>query len=266
MRIVRSQPETNKNKVYQRDLVLAVLQGGAGFILLSLLAFGFVPNDGPGFWVIVIIGAGLIGGGIWFGLVVVNYNRRQRLGERVCEVLTKNLGDDYIYFRNLNLPGQRSVGQIDGVLLGPSGAVVLEIENYTGEYAVEGDTWYRYGRGKSTKPTPKPLSQMHSGPAQIEPRRRLDDSPTWTAIRAAREVKAWLSVRGLPQVVVQGLVVLGTGRLRSIKRPSAEVVEFVSLENYLKEHLLLGKPTLESEKLPLTVVEQIAQRLTTNAE
>ncbi len=226
---------------------------------------GLLPSGGLGFWIVLVIGLALLGSGTWFGLSVGAYLQNRRVQDRLSEVLSRNLSDDFIYFRNLTLPGQRSVGEIDGVLLGPLGAVVMQVENYPGEYAIEGDTWYRYGRGKLDKPVAKPLSMVQLEPASNEPRRRLDDSPTWAAIRAAREVKAWLSVRGLPQVVVIPLVILGSGKLRSVKRPSAPVIEFGSIEEYIATTLLVQKPP-EGEPLAEIVVEQIAHRLQTNGE
>ena len=266
MRVVRSQPISNRVKVYQRDLILALLQGGAGLLLLILLLLGLLSGAGPAFWIALVIGLGLVAGGLWFGMAVLNYWQKSHVQERIGEILTQNLGDEFIYFRNLTLPGQRSVGEIDGVLLGPPGAIVMQVEAGSGEYAVEGDTWYRYGRGKSNKPTPKPLSQLQPGPALIEPRRRLDDSPTWAVIRAAREVKAWLSVRGLPQVIVQPIVVLGSGHIHNLKRPSAPVVELAGLGEYLVNHFAAKPLPIEGEPLAVVVVEQIAQRLQTNGD
>lgn len=265
MRIVRSSPSTLKEKLSRRDIGLALLQGGTGLILLLLPVTGLLPSQGAGFWIVIIIGLGLLSSGVWFGLNVAAYFQKQRLQERISEILTRSLSDEFIYFRNLTLPGQRSVGEIDGVLLGPLGAIVIQVENFAGEYAIEGDTWYRYGRGKVTRPEVKPLSQAQLEPEVSEPRRRLDDSPTWTAIRAAREVKAWLSVRGLPQVVVQPLVVLGSGKIRSLKRPSAAVVGFEDFENYISTSLLTQQLP-ETEPLAEGMVEQIAHRLQTNGD
>ena len=152
------------------------------------------------------------------------------------------------------------------MLLGPPGAVVIQVEPSGGEFAVEGDTWYRYGRGKPASPEPKPMSQVKTSYSSQEPRRRLDDSPTWASIRAAREVKAWLSVRGLPQVVVQPLVILGNGHIRQLKRPSAPVIEFGALDDYIRQHLLTHQPVAEGESLAEVVVEQIANRLQNNGD
>lgn len=270
MRIIRSSSVTIKDKTYRRDVGLAGLQGGAGLILLALPVVGLLPNQGAGFWIVVVIGLVLLAGGTWFGFTALVYLRQRRVHEQVNALLEHYLDNDFIYFRNLSLPGQRSIGEIDGVLLGPSGAFVLEVQNFPGEYAVEGDTWYRYGRGKTPTPAPKPMSHTVAIPPLQEPRKRLDDSPTWAAIRAAREVKAWLSVRGLPQVVVQPIVVLGSGHIRSLKQPSAPVIQLAQLEEFIQTKLLtayrLGSGDNAGETLAEGVVEQIAQRLQVNAD
>ncbi len=265
MRIVRAPTVTNQENLYRRDLTLTVTQGGAGLVLLLLPLVGLLPNEGAGFWIVLVIGLGLLGSGVWFGRATLTYVQNKRIQDRLSETLARHLNDDYIYFRNLALTGQRSIGEIDGVLLGPPGAIVIQIENYRGEFAVEGDNWYQYGRGKAVKPVARPFTSAQIEPANREPRQRLEDSPTWTAIRAGREVKAWLSVRGLPQVAVQPLVILGAGKIRNLKRPSTQVIEFSQLEDYITQNLLAIKPT-EGEPLPEVVVEQIAQRLQTNGD
>ena len=266
MRIVRSQATTTKSKNYQRDLALTIFQGIAGLLLLILLGMGSLSGSGIAFWIGLVIGIALLLSGSWFGRAVLLYWQNRRIQERVSQILAQSLNDDFIYFRNLTLPGQPSVGGIDGVLLGPPGALVLHVEAGQGNYAVEGDTWYHYVRGTAHKPTPKPLSQLQPGPAIVEPRKRLDDSPTWAAIRAAREVKAWLSVRGLPQMLVQPIVVLGSARIHTLKRPSAPVIELNGLNQYLNDFVSIKPLPAESETLAEVVVEQIVQRLQTNAE
>jgi hypothetical protein len=137
------------------------------------------------------------------------------------------------------------VGEIDGVLLGPHGALVMELEHSQGEFASEGDTWYRYLNLKDTSESDKN-------------RRRMDDSPTWAAIRAGREVKAWLSVRELPLIPVRPVVVLSRGKIRSVKRPSCPVVELWSIQSFIESNLLQNptQPVASG-----SAVEQIAQRL-----
>jgi hypothetical protein len=265
VRVVRSQSVSTKHRTYRRDSSLALLLGVTGLILLFLLALGLFAGTSLGFWISLALAVGLLAGGAWFGRLAAGYRQNRQLQDKVSEILEANLGDDFIYLRNLILPGTRSVGEIDGVLLGPPGAVVIQMDSSRGDFAVEGDTWYRYVRGKSNSPGPKPLSQFKAGPIPpTEPRRRLDDSPTWACIRAAREVKAWLSVRRLPQVVVHPMVILGKGRILQLKRPSAPAIEIGGLEEFINHNFLTHPTPVESEILPEVTVEQIATRLQNN--
>lgn len=265
MRVVRSQPVSTKHKTYQRDLILAILLIGAGLVLLLLLSIGLIPLDSIVFWVVIVIAALLLVAGIVFAQAVVAYRQNIQLQDKISAILEANLGHEFIYLRNLLLPGVKSVGEIDGVLLGPPGAVVIQVEPARGDFAIEGDTWYRYLRGHVPTPNPKPLSQQFKAaiPA-TEPRRRLDDSPTWACIRVAREVKAWLSVRRLPQVVVHPIVILGRGHIRQVKRPSAPAIEIANLEDFIKRNFLSRQSPVEGEILPEVTVEQIATRLQNN--
>lgn len=265
MRVVRSQPVSTKHKTYQRDLLLTILLIGLGLVLLLMLSIGLIPLDSFVFWIVMVIAAVLLVAGIVFGQAVVTYRQNVQLQERISDILEANLGNEFIYLRNLMLPGVKSVGEIDGVLLGPLGAVVVQVELSRGSFAIEGDTWYRYVRGRVASPGPKPLSQQSQAALpSTEPRRRLDDSPTWAVIRVAREVKAWLSVRRLPQVVVHPMVILGKGRIRQLKRPSAPAVEIANLEDFIKRNFLTHPTPSDGEILPEGTVEQIATRLQSN--
>ncbi|HEX2915424.1 MAG TPA: nuclease-related domain-containing protein [Chloroflexia bacterium] len=263
MRVVLSPTITINTKKYQRDLILALLLAGLGLVFLIL---GLFIVQGFLILVCLVLALGLLLAGAWYGMAYLEYIQKQQIQEKLSQILLKSLGDEFIYLRNLVLPGQRSIGEIDGVLLGPPGAIVIHVENHAGEYVIEGDTWYRNLRGKVSKPAPKPLAQHQPGPAISEPRRRMNDSPSWKSIRTAREVKAWLSVRGLPQVVVQPLVVLGHGKIHSIKRPSTPVIELWHLEEYLSQKLIDRRFNNEVEPLAEVVVEQIVHRLQTNGD
>ncbi len=252
MQVIRSSTVTFGQKEFQQNFALTVGLVAGGLIFLLLPITGLIPfelvHSGPGFWGPGILGLCLLGGSGWFGLKAWIYWEERGNQENLSQILDHFLGKEFIYFRNLSLPGTRSVGTIDGVLLGPHGALVLQIEQERGEFACEGDTWYRY-------------ISKNTGADPDKYRRRLEDSPTWAAIRAAREVKAWLSVRELPLVPVRPVVVLTNGSIRSTKRPSCPLVELSSLKNFIESNLLQALPQLVAEPISGGTVEQIAQRL-----
>lgn len=233
----------------RRNLGLAAGLGLGGIILVVLPIFGLISTQVD--WLIIIVGVGLITGAGWFGWQFWNYAVHNRIQKQLNTYLSSNLDNNFVYFRNLILPETRSVGEISGVLLGPHGALVIELANLGGEFICERDTWYKFTGGN--KPNASDNLDKY--------RKRLTDSPTWHVIRAAREVKAWLSVRNLPQVPVQPVVVLAKGKVKSVKQPSCPIVELWYLETYLKGNLLSQAATSGMSPISKLAVEQIATRL-----
>ena len=68
--------------------------------------------------------------------------RRGRLGERLVTELTGRLSDDYYLINDIVL----SYGNLDHVVVGPCGVLVLETKNVHGEIACHGDSWTVNGR------------------------------------------------------------------------------------------------------------------------
>ncbi len=67
-------------------------------------------------------------------------------GEKeVVKLLESKLSDDYILLNDLFLRG--GGGDIDHIVLAPSGVFVLETKNWSGEITCNGDEWRRSGRG-----------------------------------------------------------------------------------------------------------------------
>jgi hypothetical protein len=237
----------------KNELLLALLFGvlAIAFLVVPVVLFGLEVITA----IVWVVGLVLLVVALWFGWKAWQKQQEVAVEDRLEAILAKFLGDAYIYFRNLVLPDTPSVGQIDGVLLGTHGAIVFQIETQMGEFICEGDTWYKY-TGSSKPPTPvqKPL-----GIATIPEteRKRLEDSPSWQVIRATREVKAWLSVRDLPQIMVQPVVVLSRGKLHSSKVPSCPIIQLEAIEAYLRSKFA----TKEEEIVNFGVVEQISLRL-----
>ncbi len=248
MRIIRG--TNSKQAVFKRNIALSGGLGVAGLILFFLPLTGIIQSE-FGFWLLVLPGLGLLILAGWFGWQVFKYQERSRSLDQIFTNLGYKLDDSYIFFRSLNLPENRSVGTIDGVLLGSHGALVIEVANIDGEYICEGDTWYRFIGNKN----PKALDN----PEQY--RRRLKDSPTWQVIHAAREVKAWLSVRNLPQVPVLPVVVLTKGVLLSSKHPSCQIIELDKFDEFMQTSLMSHTPVPGPQIISEVALEQIAERL-----
>lgn len=66
---------------------------------------------------------------------------------RVINFLKRHLSDKYVYIKNYELSNIET-GDIDGILIGPKGIILLEIKNYHGLFRVSGQELYRKERGK----------------------------------------------------------------------------------------------------------------------
>ncbi len=75
---------------------------------------------------------------------------------RVIKFLKRHLSDKYVYIKNYELSNyiknyelsNIETGDIDGILIGPKGIILLEIKNYHGLFRVSGQELYRKEKGK----------------------------------------------------------------------------------------------------------------------
>lgn len=66
--------------------------------------------------------------------------------KKVLEMLCKSLDDNYVYIPNYTIPNTR-IGDIDGLLIGPKGIIIIEIKNWEGVFKISGPDVYRKLRG-----------------------------------------------------------------------------------------------------------------------
>jgi hypothetical protein len=106
----------------------------------------------------------------------IKRHRRGKEGEeRVVELLRQVLDDRWTLYRNLKVPGMGR-GDLDGVLVGPTGVWLLEIKNFSGRYRNRGEQWFYW---------------KHNG------WRRMKDNPSRQARRNAGRLAAFLKERGV---------------------------------------------------------------------
>jgi hypothetical protein len=60
--------------------------------------------------------------------------------ERVADAIKKTLNGEWSFFRNLTIPGQKG-GDIDSVIVGPTGIWSLEIKSLSGKFRNIGEIW-----------------------------------------------------------------------------------------------------------------------------
>jgi hypothetical protein len=80
--------------------------------------------------------------------------------EEVVAELKEFLDDNYIYIRNYIIPNTK-IGDIDGLIIGPRGIILLEIKNYEGIFRISGiDMYRRRGHGNYQLYKKNPIKQI----------------------------------------------------------------------------------------------------------
>ena len=113
---------------------------GALFCLIGL--FGFIVTFLSS--LILIIGAGLI---IYAYNNAKSWNKGIK-GEYIVAEYLNQLPEDYFVFNDVKFPG--SYGNLDHVVVGPTGIYVIETKNYNGFFLVKGNEWF-YKNGSRVK-------------------------------------------------------------------------------------------------------------------
>ncbi len=115
---------------------LAVAGVGGGVLLWSQAAH----MGGYGFGAAAFLSLGGIQSGV---RALRAYNRYSRGTEGEDAVLhaLRGLPDSYSAVANFVAPGTRQ-GDLDLLVLGPAGVLVVEVKSYTGRYACHGDAWF----------------------------------------------------------------------------------------------------------------------------
>src|SRR5262245_55919676 len=74
--------------------------------------------------------------------------RNGRLGERIVTDALRRLPDEYWLINDVILNSAR--GNVDHVVIGPCGVVVLETKRLMGHIRCQGDTWWVKGRRRTS--------------------------------------------------------------------------------------------------------------------
>lgn len=64
----------------------------------------------------------------------------------VAKILSETLDNNYTYVKNYLIPNTR-IGDIDGLLIGPKGLILIEVKNYQGVFRIAGNDVLRRLRG-----------------------------------------------------------------------------------------------------------------------
>ncbi|MCW4030015.1 MAG: NERD domain-containing protein [Candidatus Bathyarchaeota archaeon] len=157
-------------------------------------------------------------------------------GERnVADHLTRSLNDDYYLINDLYLQG--GGGDIDHVVLGPTGVFVLETKNWSGNITCNRDSWQRSGKQIPSSPS----QQVRRNAAKI--RHIIDSSP---------------DLHGLG-VWVEGVVVFTNKHaMLHLYNPAVPIVMLPQLSRHISTHL--SPRQLSRQELEALAKEVVKQK------
>ncbi len=214
MKIVRH--PRHADKIMRTEGALAVGGVGGGVLLwaeaahLGSYEFGGYELGGYGFAAAAFLSLGGVQAGV---RALRNYNRYCRGSEGEDAVLhtLRGLPDSYTAIANFVAPGTRQ-GDMDLLVLGPAGILVLEIKSYTGRYACDGDSWFSVAPDGARRPLRGSVSR------QLK--------------RAGKALRHYL-VDCDVSVPVHTAAVFRAGADLDLTRPTVPIVAEYALRNYV---------------------------------
>ncbi len=79
-------------------------------------------------------------------------------GENIVLEKLNTLPKNYFVFHDVELPG--GYGNIDHIVVGPTGLFVIETKNYSGKYRINGNQWFHYKNNQYSKMEKNPGKQL----------------------------------------------------------------------------------------------------------
>jgi hypothetical protein len=163
-----------------------------------------------------------------------NIYKGGRQGEKaVINTLTKSLNDDYYIINGAYLKDRG--GDIDHIVLGPSGIYVLETKNWSGKIICNGDQWQR--PGKTIKGNPS--LQVKRNTQKVK--KLIDNSHT------IRDSNLW----------IEGLIVFtNTNADLNISNPTVTILKLHQLSQHIKNQ--------ENNRLTKDQIQKIVKQIQNN--
>jgi hypothetical protein len=174
------------------------------------------------------------------GLLIFRHYQRKyhvykggRQGEKtVINTLTNNLNDEYYLINGAYLKG--GGGDIDHIVLGPTGVYVLETKNWSGKIICNGNQWHRPGK-------------------------KAKGNPSLQARHNTQKVKRLIGSSHIFQrfnIWVEGLLVFtNTNANLTINNPTITVLRVQQLPDYIKKQ--------KNSNLTKEQIQQITKHLLT---
>ncbi|MGI4789480.1 MAG: nuclease-related domain-containing protein [Janthinobacterium lividum] len=214
------------DKIMRIEGTLAVAGVGGGTLLWTQAAhFGGYAFAAAAF---------LSLGGVQAGVRALrNYNRYHRGSEGEESVLQtlRGLPDAYTAIANFVAPGTHQ-GDMDLLVLGPAGVLVIEVKSYTGRYACHGDTWF------SVHPDGTRCPLRGSVSRQLK--------------RAGKSVAHYLVDCDI-SVPIHTVAVFRAGVELDLTRPTVPIIQQETLRDYVQNLPAAPRSTCASDLEPLFV-------------
>ena len=222
MKVIRH--PRHADQIMRIEGALAVGGVGGGVLLWTQAAhFG-----GYGFAAAAFLSLGGVQAGV---RALRNHNRWHRgaEGEEAVLQTLRGLPDTYTAIANFVVPGTRQ-GDLDLLVLGPAGILVLEVKTYTGRYACVGDAWFSLPPGG--------------------PRRPLKSSVSRQLKRAAKSVAHYLVDCDI-QVPIHTAAVFRAGADLELTRPTVPIIREDALIDHIQALPDAPRPITAADLEPL---------------
>ncbi len=223
--------QARKNLAKATLCMLILIAGGFVLVLrlISTLQFGLLEEVGL---ILLLIP---LGGFYYFLHKYRVYSGGAEGEKQVTLFLSQTLSDDYYLLNDVYLRG--GGGDIDHIVLAPSGVFVLETKNWNGKITVVEDVWHRSGKRNFNS---SPSHQVKRNAAKIK--HIIDNSP---------------KLHGLG-IWVAGIVVL-TNKHASVElnSPTVPILKLQQLPNYIQKY---GSQRRYSRDLLEKIGEEIAKQ------
>jgi hypothetical protein len=142
---------------------------------------------------------------------LVNQLFGKRGEDAVANILMKDLDDSYSYIRNLEIPNKG--GDIDGILVGPTGVWILEVKNYSGVFEIINGEFIKVYKEKRVTLWKNPIRQV------------LKQKSFLSTIFETKGIKSH----------IRPLVVMAHGRISIQGSTHVYVLEKEKLVNFIKD-------------------------------
>jgi hypothetical protein len=203
-------------------LAVGIFLAVIGLVMTTIL---LIPKENQlfslyNFFGNLIFGLGVIVAAVGVAMAIRAVTRRREndLAMETGEFLSRYFDNTYVFIRNINRSG---LGYIDGVLLGPAGALVFRILDNEGAFANEGSGWLVQDHNREWVP--------------------FRFNPTKQTVDDVQHLRHYLTKNNLGDVPVFGVIVFTRDESHvSVvqKTPIVPIAHLTSLVDVLKDSYL----------------------------